>query len=692
MSPLLAVRLVTYLVVADGVAALLLAGLIRPLGAGLVAAGILASWWLEAAREGGAVRSALSWGLVATAGLALTLDLIYLAPSILDGMVHVLLFVILARLFLCRQGSDLRDAGLLSFFLLVATSSVTFSMAFFAVFVAFLVLGTWMLMLHHIVAEAEKAGRQDLVGVRLGLRGQMIRVSAGAAVGTCLIAAVLFFVIPRVGQATLPFRSQLTRMVTGFSDRVDLGAFGEIETDKTVVMRVYFPDDGTDPTALPNLRWRGIVFDRFDGRTWAVARPQRHVVMRLAGEGFQVGVPRGRGPVVRQEVYLDPIGTEIIFAAPRALRMDLRAGAINVDDMGSVSVPAAAARLHYVVDSELELPPPPGTRVPAAGATFSAAERARYLQLPALSPGIPRLAREVTAGSHDPYEAASRLTRFLSTSYRYSLSKKDTALEPLQEFLFTRRAGNCEYFSAALAVMLRSLDIPARVVGGFQRGEWNPYGRYFMVRLSDAHAWVEAYFDGLGWMTLDPSPRAEADAQEGPGALSLYFDSARMRWYRYVINWSLEDQRVMVSAIQRQAQDFRVTFGWLRGWRSMSGPAVAGLLFAAAAIGWLIWRRRRAGPTRATAARMPRFYERALRLLARRGLAPAPAETARQFSERAGVAAPACAEPLARITQAYERARFGAATLTDAERSDVERCLVELERGQALHLHAPRSR
>jgi hypothetical protein len=233
--------------------------------------------------------------------------------------------------------------------------------------------------------------------------------------------------------------------------------------------------------------------------------------------------------------------------------------------------------------------------------------------------------------------------------------------------------------------MLRSQGIPARVVGGFQRGEWNPYGGYFMVRLSDAHAWVEAYFDGLGWVTLDPSPRADALAQDGLGAFSLYFDAARMRWYRYVINWSLQDQRVMVSALQRQAQDFRITLAWLRGWQTKPWPAVLGALLAAAMLGWLLWRRHRAGPTGAPLARMPNFYERALRQLARRGLIPETAETARQFCARAGLAAPACAEPLARITQVYERARFGAAPLTDTERSDVEQCLADLDRarGQA---------
>src|SRR5262249_62404790 len=101
--------------------------------------------------------------------------------------------------------------------------------------------------------------------------------------------------------------------------------------------------------------------------------------------------------------------------------------------------------------------------------------RRRHLQPPALAPGPPRLAREVTEGSKDPYEAAARLSLFLSTSYRYSLTKKETTLEPLQEFLFVRRAGNCEYFSAALTVLLPTLDIPARVVGGFHGREGQPY-------------------------------------------------------------------------------------------------------------------------------------------------------------------------------------------------------------------------
>jgi len=684
MPALLALRLVTYLVVGDGIAALYLAGLIGPVGVALVVAAVLVSWALERARERGALRPAVAWGLVGTAAVAIAADLVYLAQTLLDGMVHLLLFLILVRLFMHRVLRDLRDAGFLSFFLLIAASSVTFSAGFLLVFVVFLLLVTWMLMLHHVVAESEKAGyaSPEAAGTRLGLRSPLMRVSLAAAAGTFVLAGLLFFIIPRVGQAALPFRAQLGKMVTGFTDRVELGAFGDIETDRTVVMRVYFPDETGDPQRLPNLRWRGLVFDRFDGRTWTFGQPRRILTRRSGNNEFQLNPAQGRRPIVRQEVFLDPIGTDVVFGAPRVLRMDLRVSALAFDDMGSVFVPSASARLHYVVDSELEVTLPADSRPSGAGRTLSGAERLRYLQLPTLSPLIPKLARATTVDSRDPYEAALKLTAFLSLQYKYTLGlKRQTQLEPLEEFLFVRRSGNCEYFAAALAVMLRSLGIPARVVAGFQKGEWNPYGRYFMVTLADAHSWVEAYFDGLGWVTLDPSPRAEAEAEAWQlGTLSLYVDAARMRWYRYVINWSLQDQMIAAATVQRQASDLRLALHWPRDWRARPWLVGAAGIVAALGLAWLAWRLRLTVAPSGNAARMPRFYERALRLLARRGLEPEPAETARQFCGRVRDKSPALAEPIGRLTEEYERARFGAAALTEPEMREVERCLDALER------------
>jgi hypothetical protein len=681
MSALLALRLVTYLLVATGVAALYGAGLIGPVGAGLVVLAILVGWGHEQARARGAVRPALGYGLVGAAAVAITVDLFYLAYSLLDGMVHLLLFLILLRLFVRRGLRDLRDAGLLSFFMLVAAASISFSLSFLAVFVVFLVLGTWMLILNHVVTELEQAGREGAASSatrRVFFRGPLTRVSLVAAAITFSLAGGLFFIIPRVGQAALPLRAQLGRMVTGFSDRVDLGSFGDIESDHTVVMRVYLTDERVEPASLPELRWRGVAFDQFDGRAWSSAAAPRRYLRRGAAGDFGVGFPRGTGPLLRQEIFLEPMGTDAVFGAPRVLRLEMHSPTLVVDDMGSLSTASATARLHYVVESELEepgRPVAPGTR-PAPGLT--AADRARYLQLPALSPDIARLAREATAGTRDAATAARRIGVYLSTRYRYTLAlRRETARPPLEEFLFVRRSGNCEYFAAAMAVMLRSEGIPSRVVAGFQHGEWNPYGRYFMVRLSDAHSWVEAYVDGQGWVAFDPSPRGEV-ATAAPGPVSLYLDAARMRWYRYVINWSLGDQVHLAASVHRQATDVRLGFSWPRHWRVSPALMASAGLAVALGLGWLLHRRGRRGRAGGPAPSVPAFYERALRLLARRGLAPAAAETARQFAARVGSAAPERAEPFARLTRHYERARFGATALTETEWQDVTHALAAL--------------
>src|SRR6267142_1878595 len=417
MSTLLALRLVTYLLVGVGVAALLLAGLLDPLGGIILTMALIGSWAIDQVRDRMPVRPLFGWAIVLAAAVAIALDLLYLAQSFLDGMVHLLLFLILLRLFRRRSLKDLRDAGFLSFFMLVAASAVTFNVSFLFVFIAFLVLGTWMLILHHVVSESERAktGLTDLTGGGIGPRSPLFRVSLVAAAGTFALAGVMFFVIPRVGQATLPLRAELGRRISGFSERVELGAYGEIEADQTVVMRVRFPVSIKEPERLPNLRWRGLAFDRFDGRVWEAGPRQRLLLRREASGEFALATPRGTGLIVRQEILLDPIGADAVFAAPRALRIEIGAGAVVLDDMGSVVLPAASTRIQYSVDSELEMTPPPGLRPGGWPVDGSPQNQARFLQLPPLPERIRALAREVTAGSRSPYEAALRLNQYLSS-------------------------------------------------------------------------------------------------------------------------------------------------------------------------------------------------------------------------------------------------------------------------------------
>ena len=168
------------------------------------------------------------------------------------------------------------------------------------------------------------------------------------------------------------------------------------------------------------------------------------------------------GPVLTQEIYLEPIESQMIFGAPRLLQLDTRSDFVTIDDLGNVAVPLATARAHYTVESEPETGDPRRADVADARLPHDPRWQARYTQLPAVSPRIRALAREVTAGSRDPYDAARRLSAWLGREIAYTrVLERPSVEDPLEDFLFVRRAGNCEYFAAALAVMLRPLQLPA---------------------------------------------------------------------------------------------------------------------------------------------------------------------------------------------------------------------------------------
>jgi transglutaminase-like putative cysteine protease len=653
-----------YALVVDAIVALYLGDVLGPSGVGLVTTAVAGSLWQVRLRaplaqiRGGATVP----GLIA--GLASIVDLLYFAPTVLDGLIHLLLFLLLYRLYTRETLRDVRDIGFVCFFLLVAAAPVAFDVGFLFVFVAFLLAGTAVLMLRHVLGEADRAARATTIATgAVPIRGRHVFVlSVVAAAATLVITATLFFLIPRIGQAALPLRAKMGRMVSGFSERVSLGSFGEIETDSAVVMRVYVPEETPSPELLRGVRWRGIALDRFDGRVWTREDPDRYSLRRTAAGTFEISRPRGGGVLLAQEIYLEPIGTDVVFGAPRMLRLALRVDTITVDSASSVSVGTAAARLRYIVESELE----PAMPRRAPNRRLDDDDRTRYLQLPPLASRIAALAGEVTRGSADGYDAAKRLTAHLSAHYRYSLAlERTTGLPPVEEFLFVSRSGKCEYFAAGLAVMLRSVGIPARVVNGFQRGEWNPYGRYFMVRLLDAHSWVEAWIDDVGWVTFDPSPRGDVTAASAAGPVNLYLDALRLRWYRYIVNWSLTDQIQAASGVRRAARTWSPGLDWLRDPRDFGRPAAASLAAVVVVVTVLIVRQVRSRST-ATSV-VPTFYARALSMLARRGLVPEAGETAREFLRRATGADPTLGAPLAALTGGYERARFGGASLPSDE-------------------------
>jgi hypothetical protein len=294
----------------------------------------------------------------------------------------------------------------------------------------------------------------------------------------------------------------------------------------------------------------------------------------------------------------------------------------------------------------------------------------------------------------------NRLMRYLRDErrYSYSLELPDTRGKlPLDAFLFDVKRGHCEYFSSALAVMLRAVGIPARNVTGFLGGEYNPYGGYYGVRQADAHSWVEALLPGRGWVVLDPTPAS----RDGFNPSSLFSnlramaDAMRAYWMTRVVGYDLRGQ---VRAL-RELRDFFRSFSWSSGEKAepnelgregaskfTRGPlllaAMSALVIAIGLFALVRWRRKRHSQLelRAAAREAQRMYRQLERLLEKDGHArPAhvtPEAHARALSESGYRAAGA----VNAVTEAYVGARYGTDSL-DAERLRALKArLRELER------------
>ncbi|HEX6185372.1 MAG TPA: transglutaminase domain-containing protein, partial [Pyrinomonadaceae bacterium] len=306
------------------------------------------------------------------------------------------------------------------------------------------------------------------------------------------------------------------------------------------------------------------------------------------------------------------------------------------------------------------------------------------------------------------YDTARAIEAHLSSNayggeYRYSLEMRAKGPDPLSDFLFNVRAGHCEYFATAMAVMLRTLGVPTRIVNGFQPGEYNPAADAYVVRQADAHSWVEVYFaEEDAWVAFDPTPAGGRPAGTSgtglAGQLRRYADALELFWIQHVVAYDRQGQRALARTLSSQISSYRLaasesadglgalfaawTGGKGGGLASLLGLATSPLVLAPASlllagVGLLLLRRRglamfgrgAKGGKDVPAAAVVEFYERMSATLAARGLSRRPDETPLEFAEAVGT------PEVLSITEAYNRVRFGARDLTGAEADEVERQL-----------------
>jgi hypothetical protein len=503
--------------------------------------------------------------------------------------------------------------------------------------------------------------------------------------GVVVLSAVLFFVIPRGNRGYLSSLSRPSDRMTGFTDEVELGQIGQIQKSSSVVMHV----ESSELTPDDKVKWRGIGLTNFDGKRWFNASSQSLAATRNGSFRFPPEtVHPGQTPkLISYAITLEPLASESVFLAPQPLELIGPFRSLWQDGTGSLFMTGnAGALVRYSVLSDISEPSPDQLETDT-GLIPPAIQKA-YLQLPATDPRIPDLARQVTAPYATNYDKARALVAFLQKNYGYTLDLPSAMpADPIAYFLWDSRRGNCEFFAATLAVMLRSIDIPARLVNGFLQGQYNALSGQYTVRGSDAHSWVEVYFPKHGWVAFDPTPSdGRASSAWSFGGVYLYLDAFQTFWDEWVINYDFFHQVTLAREIERTSiqarfnsrqyfdQRYRNLVTSLRRrtnelLRGRLLPVALGIVLAFALLAfysrslltvwfgdWDIRRRARRGKARPEDATV--LYLRLLRLMAHRGLAKAPGQTPTEFAE----SIPEPARGLVRdFTGLYLESRFGRA-------------------------------
>ena len=624
-------------------------------------------------------------------------DYVLISRAFLNATVHLVLFVMVVRLFSAKRERDYYFLAVLAFLMILSASILTVDSMFLLAFSVFMLTAvvTFILMeMRHSSAKAAIQARGS--GDAEASRQMAISLVSASPVIVLLIllgAAAIFFVLPRVSGGYLSAYALRNELATGFSDRVELGQIGQIQQSSAVVMHIQI--DGDKDGAF-NLKWRGVTLNVFDGRVWSNSH-EPYLAPRLPDGRFalwprQTGspLPVAAGPEtarrtnsIHYRVLMEPTGTNVFFLAPTPTNLAGRYRLISMDVGGTVlDLDAEHPVSSYEAWSDISRPNAAELR--EASASTPPSIEAEYLQLPTLDRRIPQLAQSITANAKNNYDKTAEIEKYLLTHFTYTLNlSRTTPRDPLAEFLFIRRQGHCEYFAAAMAVMLRTQGIPSRVVNGFRPNEFNDVTSQYVVRDSDAHSWVEAYFPGHGWVSFDPTPGGPAQLHTPWARAMLYLDALQSFWREWVIEYNVNQQVALgASAINSSRSSFFRMQRWFRHRYAalLAGARRAGADWGKSARRWAfvgaagllalfllmngpsLWRamlRRRlaAHPERAPGRAAELWYDRMVHNLARKGWRKLPTQTPDEFARR--IDSDVVRAEVGRFTLHYEWARFG---------------------------------
>ena len=613
------------------------------------------------------------WNSIAAVILAAGLiDYLLISQSLIDTSVRFLTLLMVAKLFDLKTNRDYAILYLLTFFQLLAAAASTVNLSFLFALALYILTGIWALTIFNLKKEWEERSDPHKEMAKNILGPYFFIVTAGLAVLSLVITLSLFFVIPRMGVGFFPKQTADTLKISGFSEKIDLGELGPVKLDPAIVMRVEL--SGYKASVIPHLYFRGISFDTYNGTQW-LQTLNKMTPLKKAQDGVwrlvdSISGSEGRAVILTQTILLEPLETNVLFTAWDGIGISGNFRNVLTDKTGAFYLPATPySRIEYTAYSLL---PAPQKSIVAKQDYWKEAPL-QYLQLPSGLERVSELAINITSDKKTPLDKATAIEQYLKRNYRYTLNPgKGIGKNPVEDFLFFTKEGYCEQYANAMAVMLRTIGIPSRLVTGFLPGEWNKFGNYLIIRKRDAHSWVEAYMPDAGWVIFDSTPSAEA-VGEMPAATSLitlYIDSLKWRWNRYIVNYSFQDQLNFAKAIETNmrslvTQTFRFDFFKAKAssyqWKDMLIFVTAAVITAIILIitTRIVWKPK----DRAKWPKAPFFYKDMLRLLAQKGRIKKPGETALEFADAADM------EEVKAITDIYYNIRFGGHKATYEEQS-----------------------
>ncbi|TJY61119.1 DUF3488 domain-containing protein [Sinimarinibacterium sp. CAU 1509] len=458
---------------------------------------------------------------------------------------------------------------------------------------------------------------------------------------------VMFVLFPRIPGPLWGLPADAGAARSGLSDTMSPGDISSLIESDEIAFRVRFD---TAPPANSAMYWRGPVLDHFDGRTWENAFP-------ITAAGYEPEIER-LGQRVVYEITLEPHRMRWLFGLDLPRRDHLPGDAIMSREAQLMATKSVIERRRYslVSDTDYRLQP-------------TATERMvrRNLALPAkFNPQTLELGRRWRQSlGNDARIVDAALRMFREQPFVYTLRPPPLGRNSADEFLFTTRRGFCEHYASAFTLLMRAADVPARVVTGYQGGQLNEIGGYYVVRQSDAHAWSEVWLSGRGWVRVDPTAAVaperiergiEGSISAGEGLPGYLSNRTRLRFY-FEARWDWINARwnAMVLAYGPELQQqFLSRFG-LDDLRSMILALTVIVTLAMAAVGLVLLRQSLPAPIRDPALREWRRFTRKLGKL---GLVQRTDEGPRDFINRVNELHPDLSERANRILMLYLNNRY----------------------------------